>query len=228
MKEIIVYTLSDPRDGLVKYIGITSRPTRRMIDHLNDKRNNLKSSWVKSLKKLGLKPLFDIIDVTDNENYCKIEQYWISQMKTWGFPLKNMTNGGDGSYGVKPWNKGLIGVFKHSDKSKLQMSEFRKENTSGDKNGFFGKHHSSKTKEVARERMLGSKWNNLQEEKLGGVNHPSRKPVFCYDLQGNLIKKYGAAVDASKDGFDAHAISRVCRGIIKTHKSHFFSLNELH
>lgn len=226
MKEIIVYTLTDPRDGLVKYVGITSRPTRRMVDHLNDKRNNLKSTWVKSLKKLGLKPLFDVIDITDKENYSKIEQYWISQMKTWGFPLKNMTDGGDGSYGVKPWNKGLKGVFKHSEESKQKMSKFRKENTLGENNGFFGKQHSDKTIEKARERMLGSKWNETQYEKLGGVNHPSRKPVFCYDLDGNFIKKYDAAVDASKDGFDPHAISKVCRGVSKSHKSHIFTLIE--
>lgn len=226
MKEIFVYTLTDPIDGLIKYVGITSRPTRRMVDHLNDKRNNLKSTWIKSLKNLGLTPLFEIIDVTDEENYCKVEQYWISQMKTWGFHLKNMTDGGDGSYGVKPWNKGLKGVFKHSDKSKEKMSKYRKENTLGEKNGFFGKQHSNETKEKARERMLGSNWNEVQREKLSGLNHPSRKPVYCYDLNGNLIKKYNAAIDAEIDGFSAHAISRVCRGIIKTHKSHIFSLIE--
>jgi hypothetical protein len=30
------------------------------------------------------------------------EIYWINQFKTWGFELKNLTNGGDGgSLGVK-------------------------------------------------------------------------------------------------------------------------------
>lgn len=224
MKEIFVYTLTDPRDGLVKYVGITMRPTRRLSDHLNDKRNTLKSTWVKSLKKLGLKPLFDVIDVTDEENFCHVEQYWISQMKTWGFTLKNMTDGGDGSYGVKPWNKGLKGFFKHSEESKEKMSKFRKENTLGENNGFFGKQHSDDNKEKARKRMVGSKWNDVQREKLGGVNHPSRKPVYCYNLDGSLVKKYGAAVDAIADGFNPHAISRVCRGVIKTHKGYIFSL----
>lgn len=227
MEEIYVYTLTDPIDNLIKYVGITNNIHKRMITHLNDNRNTLKSSWIKNLKSKGLKPILEVIDITDSENYIKIEQYWISQMKTWGFPLKNMTDGGDGSYGVIPWNKGLKGVFKHSDESKRKMSEYRKINTLNEKNGFFGKRHSDENKEFARKRMLGSKWNNIQEEKLGGVNHPSRKEVFCYDLEYNLIKRYDAAVDAKIDGFDPNLISKVCRGIRKTHNSHIFSLIQI-
>ena len=74
--------------------------------------------------------------------------------------------------------------------------------------------------------MKGSKWNDTQREKLGGKNNPNRKPVYCYDLGGDFIKKYDAAIDAEDDGFDRGMISKVCRGVNKTHKGHIFSFNK--
>jgi len=226
MRKITVYTLSDPRDGLVKYVGITSRPKRRAYEHIRDDENNLKSAWIKRLKSLGLKPIFEKIDVTDVDNFVWVEQYWISQFRTWGFPLKNMTNGGDGSYGFTPWNKGLKGVFKHSEESKKKMSEYRKKHTIGEDNGFYGKKHSDENKKRWSEQRKGSKWNEIQRQKLGGKNNPNRKAVYCFNLDGELIKKYDAAIDAKDDGFDANMISKVCRGVRKTYKQHFFSFNK--
>lgn len=224
MKKIIVYTLTDPRDNLIKYVGVTHRPKRRLYEHLNDSENNLKSAWIKRLQILGLVPIYDEIDVTDIDNFSWVEQYWISQLRTWGFPLKNMTEGGEGSYGTIPWNKGLKGVFKHSEESKNKMSEYRKKNTLGEDNGFYGKEHSIENKQKWSEQRKGTKWNDIQIEKLGGKNNPNRKPVYCYDLVGNFIKKYDAAIDAEDDGFNRGMISKVCRGIYKSHKGYTFSL----
>lgn len=226
MKKIIVYTLSDPRDGLVKYVGITSRPKKRLNEHLNENDNNLKGAWIKRLKSLSLEPIYDEIEETDINNFSWVEQYWISQFRTWGFPLKNMTDGGEGSYGVVPWNKGLKGVFKHSNESKNKMSEYRKKHTIGENNGFYGKKHTDETKMKYSERMKGSKWNEIQRDKLSGKNNPNRKPVYCYDLNGNFITKYDAAIDAEEDGFDRGMISKVCRGKRKSHKGHIFSFKE--
>lgn len=226
MKKITVYTLSDPRDGLVKYVGITSRPKKRLSEHINEDENNLKGAWIKRLKSLSLEPIYEVIDITDTDNFVWVEQYWISQFKSWGFPLKNMTDGGDGSYGVTPWNKGLKGVFNHSEESKQKMSEYRKLNTIGEDNGFYGKKHSDENKKRWSEQRKGSKWNDTQREKLGGKNNPNRKPVYCYDLSGNFIRKYDAAIDAEEDGFNRGMISKVCRGIHKSHKGHIFSFEE--
>lgn len=56
--------------------------------------------WIQSLKKQGLKPVLEVIDEVQ-EDWEIMEQYWISQFKTWGFDLLNLTEGGDGHHGLK-------------------------------------------------------------------------------------------------------------------------------
>lgn len=227
MKKIIVYTLEDPRDGLVKYVGITNRPKIRFSEHLRENENNKKCAWIKKLKSLGLIPIFKEIDITDENNYKWVEMYWISQFKTWGFELKNMTEGGDGTFGLIPWNKGLIGEFAHSEESKLKMSECRKENTSGEKNGFFGKKHSTERKESWSEKRVGNKHTDETKNKIRKSNIKNSKPIFCYTLDGEFVKKYICGTDTNKDGFNSNMVSKVCIGKHKSHMKHVFSFCEI-
>jgi hypothetical protein len=46
--------------------------------------------------------------------------------------LRNKTDGGDGSTGIIPWNKGITGVVKASDSTKDKMSKKRKGVTKSD------------------------------------------------------------------------------------------------
>ena len=218
MREIIVYTLSDPRDNHIKYVGITSRPKRRLYEHLNDDENNKKSAWVKKLKSLELEPIYEVIEKTDLLNYSLIEQYWISQFKSWGFELLNMTDGGEGTYGLVPWNKGLKGVFKHSEESKLKMSNQRK--------GKAPYIPSEETKRKLSEQRKGKKGHKWTEEQKIKFKNSSGKSIHCYDLEGNFIKEYKSAVEAEIDGFNSNAISKVCRGVRRSHKDHIFTFKK--
>jgi len=47
--------------------------------------------------------------------------------------LRNKTDGGDGSTGIIPWNKGVTGIVKASDITKDKMSKKRKGVTKSDK-----------------------------------------------------------------------------------------------
>lgn len=100
-----IYTLTDPRDNLVKYVGKTISPKRRQYEYSGkyylSKRKNKATTWIKKLHSLEIKPIFEIIDEIEGENWQWLEQYWISQFKTWGFNLKNQTIGGEGVVG---WN----------------------------------------------------------------------------------------------------------------------------
>lgn len=228
MKEIVVYTLEDPLNGLIKYVGITRNPKKRLSEHLREKRNNKKCTWIKSLKSLGLAPILRELETTDEDNYQWVERYWISQFKTWGFELKNMTEGGDGAFGIIPWNKGIKGIFNHSEESKLKMSEFRKENTHGEKNGFFGKKHSVECREKYSQQRLGKNHKEETKEKISESNIINNsKPIFCYTIDGNFVKKYRCGTDSIKDGFDNNMVSKVCRGVHKTHMNHVFSFFEI-
>lgn len=221
MKEIIIYTLSDPQDNLVKYVGITSRPKRRLYEHINYDENNPKSAWIKSLVKKGLNPIFEELERTTLDEFSFLEKYWISQFKSWGFTLKNITDGGEGTYGLIPWNKGKTDLFKHSDESKKKMSEYRKDNTSGEKNGFYGKKHTEDN------IKLFSKLSINRESYKRIKNQDKGKEIYCYTIDGEFVKKYKSGVETTKDGFNSNIVSKVCRGINKTHKGHVFSFTEI-
>jgi hypothetical protein len=91
-----IYTLTDPIDNLVKYIGRTKNIKQRYYTHTkNSKDNTPKNNWIKSLKNNELKPIIEILDEGDETNIDDLEIYWISQFKTWGFDLKNWTSGGE-------------------------------------------------------------------------------------------------------------------------------------
>lgn len=218
MKEITIYTLSDPTNNEVKYVGITSRPIKRFYEHLNNDENNKKSAWIKNLKKNKLTPIYEVIEVTDELNFSNLEKFWISQFKTWGFDLVNMTDGGEGSYGVSPWNKGLKGVFKHSSESKLKMSNTRK--------GKIPYIPTEETKIKISKTKKGSKGHKWGYEQKLKFKNSIGKEIFCYNLNGDFIKKYKNGSYVILDGFDSNMVSKVCRGVNKTHKNHIFSFIE--
>lgn len=115
MKETIIYTLTDPRNNIVKYIGITSSKLSNRLSHHCTvfKGNNYKINWIKKLKRLNLKPVIKELDICSTFNEALyFEKYWIAQFKSWGFYLVNSTEGGEGSLG-----------YKHTQESKNKMKD---------------------------------------------------------------------------------------------------------
>lgn len=102
MRKVTIYSLIDPRDNMVKYIGKTvqSDPSKRYDGHIyqwkRDKGRHTKvNSWVKCLYNLGLKPLFNVVDTCNESNWKAYERGYIALLKACGANLKNLTNGGD-------------------------------------------------------------------------------------------------------------------------------------
>jgi len=95
-----IYTLIDPIDKEIKYIGKTKNLKDRMLKHMTP--YSLKDSWTAKnkwilwLKNQGLKPEIEILDEGNLDNIDSLEIYWIEQFKQWGFKLKNDTKGGQG------------------------------------------------------------------------------------------------------------------------------------
>lgn len=87
---VYIYALCDPRTNEVRYVGKTNNINKRLSAHIKEKSNTLKCNWIKSLTKIGMLPLIQIIDISNNENWQIKEQYWIGM-----FPnLLNMAEGG--------------------------------------------------------------------------------------------------------------------------------------
>ena len=130
MNNAFIYILSDPRNGLVRYIGKTNDPDMRFKAHLNSSRdkNTHKRNWINNIKNEGMKPDFDIIDEVPIDEWQYWEKFYISLFKCWGFNLLNYTSGGDGATFANKgtWKKGNVPHNKgipHSEEVKNKIRE---------------------------------------------------------------------------------------------------------
>lgn len=101
-----IYGLVDPRDGQVRYIGMTTKTLEaRLAGHLNEShyRPKLcyhKSHWIRQLVALGLSPGIQLLEeVLVDDDWRTAEIRWIAYGRSQGWPLTNMTDGGEGAPG---------------------------------------------------------------------------------------------------------------------------------
>lgn len=99
MKTTNIYILIDPETQQVRYVGKANNVSERYKAHLNRARNHQihKLNWINSLKRKGLKPIIEVVDIVPIDEWVFWETYWIAQFKSWGFNLINYTIGGDGA-----------------------------------------------------------------------------------------------------------------------------------
>jgi len=87
-----IYGLKDPRDGTIRYIGRSVQPERRYQEHLSDRTNRLKASWIDDLRGEELEPTLEILEEVGEEQVASvIEARWIQRGIDEGWPLTNAT-----------------------------------------------------------------------------------------------------------------------------------------
>lgn len=91
-----VYTLSDPRDNSVRYVGKTNNPQERLIFHLSLRESNQpKNEWIQELQGLELTPTMTVIetvyyDIPHKTTASQREKYWIDFYRRQGAHLFNV------------------------------------------------------------------------------------------------------------------------------------------
>lgn len=102
-----IYTLSDPRSGAVRYVGITTQPARRLRDHcsLKGRKGPLLRAWMRSILSDGVMPMFSIVDTTNADNWRDCERRWIAYFVERGHDLVNGRDGGDGPQPIERWSR---------------------------------------------------------------------------------------------------------------------------
>lgn len=104
MKTVVIYTLSDPITKEIKYIGKTTQSfSDRLCKHIyqSRERKNHSALWIQELLKKGLMPLIQELEICNNDDWEEIENYWIEQIRSWGFNLTNQMLGGKCGSGPK-------------------------------------------------------------------------------------------------------------------------------
>lgn len=157
MNKYYVYIHIDPRTNLVRYVGKGSgkrayqfHPARRSGYHL---------TWLKSLKSLGMKPTVELIEqnLTEEQSFS-LEKLWIAAYRHLGFPITNLTDGGEGASGQK-WTQ------ERRNKQSLY---------SGEKHHSFGKPGPNKGKKFTEEHLKRlSESHKGKTSAMKGKNFPS-------------------------------------------------------
>lgn len=91
MKETYsIYTLTDPRDQSVRYVGMTKQPHIRHRQHLTAPDSTEKGQWVKELLLIGMLPIFSVIEIVQGkEDAEEREAFWIRYHSATGKCLTN-------------------------------------------------------------------------------------------------------------------------------------------
>lgn len=94
----LIYGLVDPRTRLVRYVGLASKGLKRARVHRVPARlaaRSHKNSWIKALLAAGLDYEVVVLEA-DPGDLQGAERFWIAYGRACGWPLTNMTDGGDG------------------------------------------------------------------------------------------------------------------------------------
>lgn len=121
-----IYTLTDTRDGEIRYVGATELPlSMRLQYHVNDANSPDKQSprvrWLRGLMKEGLKPTIEKVDSVENtssDEAGKREDKWIEFYEEQGCDLLNVRGGGAGLYprdGLSQWALKRLGIVPDAE-----------------------------------------------------------------------------------------------------------------
>lgn len=98
---IYIYGLKCPLAGVIRYVGKSQDPHKRLRGHLTGANTfaykHHTSRWLRKLIRLGLEPeLIVLHEVQPEERWQDVERRFISESKERGWDLTNSTAGGEG------------------------------------------------------------------------------------------------------------------------------------
>lgn len=106
---LIIYGLVDPLMRMIRYIGLSSVGMRRPKMHLKGQGTTHCARWIRKLKAAGHHCEIVVLDVAQSaDGLPKLEQWWIAFGRACGWPLTNMTDGGDGAINPLPETRAKI------------------------------------------------------------------------------------------------------------------------
>lgn len=184
-----IYSLTDPRDGRIRYIGVTSGSlANRLKGHLQRARqgeNSHRARWMRVLLGLGLKPIIALVEETEDRSR---EIYWIGHYRSVGCDLTNCTEGGDGSVHLteelRERIRSKVTGFRHTEEAKAKISEEVKRHWQNPERRqkaaerLIARSQSEETRRHTSERMKGV------QIRLGHKNSPEHRAKISAALKG--------------------------------------------
>lgn len=184
-----IYTLSDPINNSVRYVGWCFIPTRRLAQHIQRAKSETthKSNWINKLSTDGLTPLMDVVEVGTGD-WAFAEKKWIAFYRGKGLDLVNLTDGGEGVPGLvfsaatREKMAAAKRGRKHSQEHIEKVAATRRgvkrtvEAMAGARKALTGRVVSQETKEKIRASLIGTKHTDESRAKISAAG-TGRKPT---------------------------------------------------
>lgn len=175
------------------YIGITTNYNQRMKEHLiYYKCNRKRKSYLhNAIKKYGVENFMHEIMCRCNswETLCQKENFYIKDLKT-KYPVGyNLTDGGEGSVGLKCSEETKIKMVKahtgktHTEETRRNMSKLNK----GSNHPMYGRKHTEETRRKMSKAHIGKKHSEKSKRKMSIVQ---KGKVFSEKSKINMSKAH--------------------------------------
>lgn len=211
----------------VRYVGKAYNANDRFRNHLKENKKNRKGTWIKSLKKIGMKPELEILEIfcgAHDEEWQNAERWWISYMRSIGCRLTNIEEGGRGGRHISMDAKRRLSILNKGKKRPPFTAEHRARLSAAGKNQpgraehnkrvWTGRKHSAETKakfsEIARNRPpMSAKHRAKIAAKLTGrpCSAETRAKISSSGKGKIRSPEYRARMSAAKRGKPGHKIS---------------------
>lgn len=199
---MIIYKITNIQNGKI-YIGQTVQPFNcRVNEHKKRMRNGTNHPLYNAMRKYGVDAFsFEVIDTaTDADDLNQKETHYIKHFKSIHPNGYNLTAGGAGTFD-----------YHHTEDDRKRMSEMKKGVFDGNKNPFYGKHHSEEQIEKWKKDRKGRK---LTDEWKSNISKTRKRiPVInidtgeVFESARHAARHYGKDPDSGMPG----TIANVCR-----------------
>lgn len=209
-KSIKIYTLSHPETGEVRYVGKTKYTlSKRLSQHICEKRVNKRTCWIKSITNNGLIPKIELLESCGESDWIDIERFYISYFRYIGVRLVNATGGGDGI----EFTKEIRDKISKSLKGKKRTEE-HKNKLKGNKNSLGQKRteeHKSKISNALKGRVVSLE-TRLKQSEL-----KNKKKIAQIDIESkDVIMIHNSISECCKlNGYSKGNIIKVCKNKIR-------------
>ena len=241
----IIYTLKDPIDGQIRYIGTTfGKLSRRLVIHYYkcSIHSSSKDLWIRGLKNNNLKPIIEELESlecsTEKEVFI-IERTYIELFIGWGFNLTNSVIRDDSKvnrkglignknpnygkiYGKAPSAKDAVVQLDLSGNFIKEFSCIQETITKGFSPGIVSRCVNKKRSQHKGYIFINKK-DYIKNKKIKFTpKNTQKKPVEQFTIDGEFIREFTSASEAAESisSGKSDSIGRVCRGKRKSYKGY--------
>lgn len=173
-----IYTLSDPRDGVVWYVGASRGGRDRFSRHLWEAKHGNYGrvyKWIRSLFEIGVQPRYSVVERGNGATWADAERKWIAFYRVTNERLANISAGGNGN---------PVG-FKMPPRSPEHTAKLRA--------AHIGRKHSAQERANRSAALKGRVVSAETRAKIGAARRGKKQPLSADRLSKLARQKEEAA-----------------------------------